>query len=155
MRLIPRIIFTAAVAALLMPTLLLRAAETAKPIANDDQASSAASQPTAMPYEGGRNLGTPRYELFMGYSYLRAMPELAAGNRMVYLNGGSTSLAFNVNPHLGLVGDFGGFNDKWLLLRGTGGIPSVNDENTGGSAFTFLAGPPFLHSALHRVGARR
>jgi opacity protein-like surface antigen len=141
MRLIPRIFFTAAVAVLLMPTLLLRAAETAIPSTNDDQASSAAPQPTAMPYTNGMNRGAPKVELFMGYSYLRAMPELAAGNRMVYLHGGSTSLALNLNRHLGLVGDFGGFNDKWLLLTGAGLNPSVNTENAGGSVFTFLAGP--------------
>ena len=58
------------------------------------------------------NGGTPRFELFLGYSYVRAVPTLAAGNRMVWLSGGSISLAINLNRHFGLVADFGGFRDS-------------------------------------------
>jgi opacity protein-like surface antigen len=137
MRLIPRIIFTAAVAVLLVPTLLLRAAETAKPITNDDQASSAASQPAAMPYSNGMNRGTPKVELFLGYSYLHAMPS-SNENRMVWLNGGSTSIAYNFNRYLGLVGDFGGFADSEVKLN-IGNSSSVVDSS--GNAYTYLFGP--------------
>jgi hypothetical protein len=59
----------------------------------------------------------------------------------VYLNGGSTSVAFNLNRYLGLVGDFGGFNNTRLLLASTGQSESVNAQVVGGSAFTYLAGP--------------
>jgi len=137
MRVSSRIITTAAVAVLLMPTLLLRAAETAKPIANDDQASSAASQPTAMPYTNGMNRGAPKVELFLGYSYLHAMPA-SDENRMVWLNGGSASIAFNFNRYLGLVGDFGGFADSEVKLN-VGGSSSVVDSD--GKAYTYLVGP--------------
>src|SRR5579864_67478 len=52
---------------------------------------------------------TPKAELFLGYSFLRNAPT-SAGNRLAYLHGGSTSLALNLNRHLGLVADFGGFH---------------------------------------------
>jgi hypothetical protein len=108
MRLNTRMIATAAFAVLLMSTLLLHAEEAAKSSAGagDDKAvdSSVASSAgqavpmpagstmgTAMPYSGRLNIGFPRYELFLGYSYLRAVPTLAAGNRLVWMNGGSTS----------------------------------------------------------------
>jgi opacity protein-like surface antigen len=120
-----------------MPTLLLRAAETAKPIANDDQASSAAPQPTAMPYTDGMNRDAPRVELFLGYSYLHAMPA-SNENRMVWLNGGSTSIALNYNRYLGLVGDFGGFADSEVKLN-LGISSSVVDSD--GRAYTYLVGP--------------
>ncbi len=47
-----------------------------------------ASMMAASPYSAGLNMGTPKVELFLGYSYLRAVPTLAAGNRLVYMNGG-------------------------------------------------------------------
>jgi opacity protein-like surface antigen len=154
MRLSLRIFATAAVAVLLMPTLLLRAAEAAKPgttndMSFDSSVSSASepaapvtadSQPMAMPNSQGRNFGTPRVELFLGYSYLRAVPAPASGNRMEWLNGGSTSIALNLNRYLGLVGDFGGFADSHLLLSGTGGNPSTVVDSSG-RAYTYLFGP--------------
>jgi opacity protein-like surface antigen len=135
-----------------MPTLLLRAAEAAEPGTNaetalDSSVSSSAepaaamsqdSQPPAMPYVQGRNLGTPKVELFLGYSYLRAVPTLADGNRMVWLNGGSASIAFNLNRYLGLVGDFGGFRDSEVRLN-VGNSNSVVDSD--GTAYTYLFGP--------------
>jgi len=98
-----------------------------------------ASMQTAMPYSRGLNGFTPRIEWFMGYSYLRAVPELAEGNRLVYLNGGSTSVALNFNRYFGIVGDFGGFNDTRLLLTGAG--LSANDQIDKGTVFTYLGGP--------------
>ena len=71
-----------------------------------------AAMAAAMPYSGGQDSGVPRYELFLGYSYLRAVPTLAAGNRLVWLNGGSASVAFNVNRYLGMVGDFGAYTNS-------------------------------------------
>lgn len=154
MRLSPRIFATAAVAVLLMPTPLLCAAEAAKPSANADKTVDsvvssdampsapmpAASMAAAMPYSRGRDRDTPKAELFLGYSYLRAVPTLAEGNRLVWLNGGSASIAFNLNRYLGIVGDFGGFRDSELLLSGTGGASS-STPNSSGSVFTYLIGP--------------
>jgi hypothetical protein len=82
------------------------------------------------------NLGAPKVELFLGYSYLRAVPTLADGNRMVWLNGGSTSIAFNFNRYLGLVGDFGGFRDSEVKLAN-----SSNAVDSNGSAYTYFLGP--------------
>lgn len=159
MRFDVRMIATAAVAALLMPTLLLRAEEPAisSGVAKESTAanagsSSSAEPPASMPADGaaagfaagapdsnGANVPTPRVELFLGYSYLRAVPTLAEGNRFVWLNGGSTSIAFNFNRYLGLVGDFGGFADSQLRVNGSANPGKVVDSS--GSAYTYLFGP--------------
>jgi outer membrane protein OmpA-like peptidoglycan-associated protein/opacity protein-like surface antigen len=86
----------------------------------------------------GTNDGTPKAELFVGYSYLRAVPAPSDGNRLVWLNGGSTSIAYNFTRHLGLVGDFGGFDDSQLLLQGTGTTP-----DSSGSVYSYLFGPRY------------
>jgi outer membrane protein OmpA-like peptidoglycan-associated protein/opacity protein-like surface antigen len=116
-------IATAAFAVFLMPVFLVQAQD-----------------PAATPYSNGPNAGTPKVELFVGYSYLRAVPTLADGNRMVWLNGGSTSIAFNFNRHLGIVGDFGGFDDSEIRLAGTG-TNSSSVVDSSGTAYTYLFGP--------------
>ncbi len=102
MKLNARMIATAAFAAFLIPAFNLFAGEAAKPLAGgakEDKAASssvavaadpaaplpAAPMPSgsmgpARPYSGVRYGHTPRIEWFMGYTYLRAVPELAAGN---------------------------------------------------------------------------
>ena len=162
MRLSVRMISTAAYAALLMLTLNLYAGEAGKPstgavtndMASDSSVSlftdpstwapaypmAAASMSADMPHEGGRRSHYPRVELFLGYSYLRAVPTLADGNRFVWLNGGSTSIAFNFNRYLGLVGDFGGFDDSELRLNGINGNTSKVVDSSG-TAYTYLVGP--------------
>ena len=167
MRLSTKIIGAVALAVLLVPAFSLFASEAAKPLVNTPNAENSssaaasdslllpeapmpiASMQAAMPYAGGRNTYTPRIEWFMGYTYLRAVPELANGNRMVSLNGGSTSVAFNFNRFFGIVGDFGGFNDTRLLLTGAG--PSVNAQVDQGTAFTFLGGPRLSYRKYDRV----
>jgi hypothetical protein len=160
MRFSSRTFFTTAVAVLLLSTPLLRAAEAAKPGTNADMAfdpgvSSSAepaaavsedAQPAAMPYAHSRNFDAPKVELFLGYSYLRAVPTLADGNRMVWLNGGSASIAFNLNRYLGLVGDFGGFRDSEVKLMNSN---SVVDSS--GNAYTYLFGPRFSFRNHTRV----
>jgi opacity protein-like surface antigen/outer membrane protein OmpA-like peptidoglycan-associated protein len=113
MRLSKRFIAIAVFGALLIPAFMVRAQDSR-----------------------GTNDGTPKMELFVGYSYLRAVPAPSDGNRLVWLNGGSTSLAYNFTRHLGLVGDFGGFADSQLLLAGTGITPKSS-----GSVYTYLFGP--------------
>jgi outer membrane protein OmpA-like peptidoglycan-associated protein/opacity protein-like surface antigen len=83
----------------------------------------------------------PKVELFLGYSYWRAVPG-STGNRIESMNGGSTSLAYNVNNHLGLVFDFAGFKADSLQFNspGVGFIPS-RVVNVDGNVFTFLFGP--------------
>jgi len=169
MRLSVKIIVAAAFAVLLVPAFNLFGSEAAKAASGaaiaDKSADStvlaadpvivlpaapepvafmpAASMGAAMPPSVRMDSYYPKIELFMGYSYLRAVPTLAVGNRLVWLNGGSTSVAFNLNRYLGLVGDFGGFNETRLLLT-TGNPPSalgtyqtVDD----GTVFTYLFGP--------------
>lgn len=84
---------------------------------------------------------TPRVEWFLGYTHFGTWSNDAAnGNRMVGLNGGSTSLAFNFNRYFGLVADFGGYADNQLQLTGPGANqPVVVDAS--GTAYTFLGGP--------------
>lgn len=80
---------------------------------------------------------TPKVEWFLGYSFWRAMPT-ATSNRMGYLHGGSTSVAYNFNRYLGLVADFGGYDNNKLTLLSPSGDQTF-DAN--GSAYTYLFGP--------------
>jgi outer membrane protein OmpA-like peptidoglycan-associated protein len=69
-----------------------------------------------------------------------------AGNRLVYLHGGSTSVAFNVNRYLGLVADFSGFHaDKF----GPNAPPTGGVVNASGDVVTYMFGPRL--SFRHKV----
>jgi opacity protein-like surface antigen len=130
MRFTARMFTTMAAVALLTPTLLL--------VAQDPTA--AASSAASAPMPGRTYVSYPKVEVFLGYSYLRGVPTLSPSNRMDTLNGGSANVAFNLNRYLGLVGDFGGFDDSELQLTGAGANPArVSDAS--GTAFTFMAGP--------------
>src|SRR6202030_4666075 len=54
---------------------------------------------------------TPKVEWFLGYSFWRAMPT-SSGNRISYVHGGSSSVAYNLNKYVGLVADFGGYDNN-------------------------------------------
>jgi len=84
---------------------------------------------------------TPRVELFLGYSHFGTdSTDATTGNRMVGLNGGSTSVAFNMGRYFGLVVDFGGYDVNRLQLTGTGANqPFVSDAS--GTVYSYLAGP--------------
>jgi outer membrane protein OmpA-like peptidoglycan-associated protein len=80
-------------------------------------------------------------ELFLGYSYWRAVPD-SSGNRIFSMHGGSTSLAYNLNNHIGLVFDFGGFRADSLQFNSPGeGFGSSRVVDADGNVFTFLFGP--------------
>ena len=165
MRFSVQIFATAAFAVLLMPAIRLCAEDAAMPSTGISDGSAADSSVTAaadtlaflpgapmsmaaaMPYSRwDLNSYTPRLELFVGYTYLRVFPTVDYGNRFYWLNGGSTSIAFNLNRYLGLVGDFGGFNETRLLIT-TGNPPGATgpyEAVDGGSAYTFLGGPRVL-----------
>jgi outer membrane protein OmpA-like peptidoglycan-associated protein/opacity protein-like surface antigen len=84
---------------------------------------------------------TPKLELFLGYSYWRAVP-YTNSNRMESMNGGSTSLAYNFNRHVGLVADFAGFRVDTLQFTNAGPAftPSrVVDARS--NVFTVMFGP--------------
>ncbi len=93
------------------------------------------------PVPRARRHETPKVEVFLGYSrFGTGSNNTVTGNRMVGLNGGSASVAFNFNRYLGIVGDFGGYDDSQLQLTGTG----VNQPlvvNSSGTAYTYLFGP--------------
>jgi len=152
-----RMIATAAFAFSLLFTFSLSAEEAAKASAGDDKTADSATQLAAplpeapmaatQTYSSRPKSSAPRVELFMGYSYLRAMPTLDDNNRLLWLNGGSTSLAVNFNRHLGLVADFGGFNDSQFRLIGN---PS-KDVDASGTVFTYLLGPRLSFRSHERI----
>jgi outer membrane protein OmpA-like peptidoglycan-associated protein/opacity protein-like surface antigen len=145
-------IATAAVAVFLMPAFLLRADDAAKPStgAGGDKAATSSTEPfvsmpadspgDSTPYRSNRNIGTPKVELFLGYSYVRALPELAAGNRLVWLNGGSASIAYNINRYFGIVADIGDYTNSEIRFQGTNGI-TVDVDNANGGVLSYLFGP--------------
>ena len=117
-------------------------------IATDGNGQSSTSSPPAPSVREPRS--TPKVDIFLGYSYLRAVPQLANGNRLVGLNGGSASIALNLSRYFGIAADFGGYDDTQLRLAGPGANPpSVVDS--GGSAFTYLFGPRFSFRNHSRV----
>jgi outer membrane protein OmpA-like peptidoglycan-associated protein len=119
----------------------------AQPTANleSQDGASGASDPATTKWHETRDT-TPKVEWFLGYSFWRAMPT-STSNRMGYLHGGSTSLAYNFNRYFGLVADFGGFDDSKLTLLSPAGDKTVN---SGGSAYTYLAGPRFSYRKHER-----
>jgi opacity protein-like surface antigen len=90
-----------------------------------------------------RHPETPKVEVFLGYSRFGTFSNnTVAGNRMIGLNGGSASIAFNFNRYIGLVGDFGGYDDSQVQLTGTGANQPIV-VNSSGTAYTYLFGPRF------------
>ena len=156
MRINVRMSCAAVVAVLLMSTLALRAEGAAKTSMEGKESASAdgrlgfgvdpaapmAAAGQVMTKDGKRPLknGAPRVELFLGFSHLRAVPSMESGNRFVWLNGGSTSLAINFNRYLGLVGDFGGYADSRLRLNGSTSVPATEVDSSG-KAFSYMLGP--------------
>ena len=79
----------------------------------------------------------PKFDVFAGYSYVRENPS-APGTSSFSLNGGSASVAYNVNSWLSGVADFGGYHSGNIL--GTGGD---------GTLSTYMFGP---RVSLHHIG---
>jgi hypothetical protein len=143
----------------LCPALLIHAARTIRPSViavhralDSGTAPSPPSQSkravTARPSPEGSN--PPRIEFFVGYSHFQGVPTFKTGNRMVGLNGGNLTVALNLNRHLGLVGDFGGYGDSQLRLTGAEGTPPrVTAAN--GSVYTFLCGPRLSYRRYSRI----
>ena len=172
MRLSASLIATAAFAIFLMPAFLIGAEDAAKPSTSAgkdksaDSSSSAAaiaspapplpaapmpaaSMSAAMPYSRGLDSNAPKAELFLGYSYLRSVPTLETGNRLVWLNGGSASIAYNVNRYLGIVADVGDYTNSEIRFQGAyGSTVDVNDAN--GGVISYLFGPrlSFRHERI-------
>ena len=75
----------------------------------------------------------PKVEVFGGYSYFHSS---FAGTGLNF-NGGSGSIAGNITPNIGIVGDFGVYHNS------TSGVSTNN--------FTFLFGPKFAYRGNERV----
>ncbi|MGA2084999.1 MAG: hypothetical protein ABSG60_05720, partial [Terracidiphilus sp.] len=155
-----------------MPVFLLRAEEAAKPstgarsdkAADSSSSAAAAADPAAVlpaaplpaasmsaatPNSRGVDSYTPKGELFLGYSYLRSVPTLESGNRLVWLNGGSASIAYNLNRYLGIVADVGDYTNSEIRFQGAyGATVDVNDAN--GGVISYLFGPrlSFRHDRI-------
>jgi hypothetical protein len=162
MKLRARMLATIAVTAAFAPVFLLQAQEVAPaelravslnasvPSLWETPALPSAPDPQSAPRT---QYGTPRVELFLGYSRFGVGFNSSAGtigNRMVGLNGGSASLAFNFNRFVALVADIGGYDDSQLQLSGTGANQPLT-VNSSGTAFTYLFGPRFTIGKQRRV----
>jgi len=157
-----RVLATIAVTAALAPAFLLQAQQVA-PVELREVSLSASvpslwetpALPSApAPQSAARTqYGTPKIELFLGYSRFGVGFNSSTGtlgNRMVGLNGGSASLAFNFNRFIALVADVGGYDDSQLQLAGTGANQPIT-VNASGTAFTYLFGPRFTLGKEKRV----
>src|SRR5260370_22878925 len=78
-------------------------------------------------------------DVFAGYSYVRANPATAGADGF-NLNGGSASVAYNVNGWLSGVADFGAYTNSDILHSGVGGTLS-----------TYLFGPRVSYHRYSRV----
>lgn len=78
-------------------------------------------------------------DVFAGYSYVRATPATSGFNGF-NLNGGSASVAYNVNNWLSGVADFGGYHNTNILGSGVDGTLS-----------TYLFGPRVSYRHFSRV----
>ncbi len=83
-------------------------------------------------------------------SYVRAVPELAAGNRLVWLNGGSTSIAYNFNRYLGMVADFGAYTNSEIRFNG-GYTSTVDVNNSNVAVISYLFGPRLSFRKYNRI----
>jgi outer membrane protein OmpA-like peptidoglycan-associated protein len=81
----------------------------------------------------------PKAEVFLGYTFWRAMPANSS-NRIDYLHGESMSIAYNLDSHVGLVFDIAGFPDTTVRLA-TFSTPPTQIYNSSGNVFTYMVGP--------------
>jgi outer membrane protein OmpA-like peptidoglycan-associated protein len=77
------------------------------------------------------------------------VPELAAGNRLVRLNGGDASIAFNVNRSLGLVAGIGDFTNSQMRFQGAY-TSTVNVNNANEAVLAYLFGPRLSYRKYDR-----
>src|SRR3984957_14212654 len=162
MKLSARMLATIAVTAAFAPVFLLQAQEAAPAELRNVSLNASVVSPWETPAlpsapapqsDAHREYGIPKVELFLGYSRFGVGFNSSTGtigNRMVGLNGGSASLAFNFNRFVALVADIGGYDDSQLLLSGTGANLPIT-VNASGTAFTYLFGPRFTLGKQRRV----
>jgi opacity protein-like surface antigen len=102
---------------------------------------------------------TPKLDVFAGYSYVRERPSTGTANDFS-LNGGSASVAYNINNWLSGVADFGAYHNGNILGTGVDGTlstylfgPRVSYRHLGG--FTPFGEVLFggAHASAHLTGA--
>ncbi len=81
----------------------------------------------------------PHWEAFVGYSFVDVRPGVSVPGP-VYLNGGSASIAYNLNHWFGIVGDFGGYH--------TG---TINNTSVDATSYSYLFGPRLTYRNSSRV----
>ena len=105
-----------------------------------ESSAMSSSRSPASPGQSTRgDVITPKVELFLGYSFIRATPR-STQDRIAWLHGGDANIAFNVNHYLGLVADFGGYPASSLTITGPG-TPSSRVVDADGRVFTYMIGP--------------
>src|ERR1700733_7296901 len=126
--------------------LLARGINAAQSTSTSASLDSSSSNPSAAAANhGSSDRGYPKFEVAAEYSFWRAMPP-SRTNRMGSLHGGSTSVAYNINSFLGIVGDFAGFDNNRLTIF----TPTTSQTvNSSGSAFTYLFGPRVTFRGSH------
>ncbi len=77
---------------------------------------------------------TPKIEISGGYSFVRVKPQ-TTGAKSIDFNGGSGSVAYNLNHWLGVVADIGGYKAS---------------TTAGGSVFSYVFGPRLSYRAKPR-----
>jgi hypothetical protein len=140
-------------AAIAAPTMSTEASSTSEAppvetLTSSQSKSAANAQTVAALHSWGESENyTPKIEWFSGYSFWRAMPT-ASSNRMGYLHGGSTSVAYNFDRYVGLVADFAGFDNSRLTLSSQT-VSQTTDAN--GNAYTYSFGPRFSYRRNERL----
>lgn len=78
-------------------------------------------------------------DVFLGYSYGRIIPQ-SSGNSNFNINGGTGSIAWNLNDTFGIVADFAGYR-----------VGKINGSDPDSTAFTYLFGPRFSYRRSKKV----
>jgi len=93
----------------------------------------------------------PHWEAFFGYSFFEFRPGVSVPST-VRANGGSASIAYNLNRWFGLVGDFGGYHAGITESSGTSGDPGTTGSTTvGATSYSYLFGPRLSYRNNTRV----
>lgn len=82
---------------------------------------------------------TPKADVFLGYSYGRIRPQ-SAGTSNFNINGGTGSIAWNLNDSFGIVADLAGYR-----------VGKINGLDPDSTAFTYLFGPRFSFRRSKKV----
>ena len=91
----------------------------------------------------GRGQDSSRFDLFTGYSYVRANPSGSTGLPSFNMNGGEASLGYRLNSWFSGVFDFAGYRTSRLV--------SNEPEFFKGNMYTYLLGPRVSYRHLGRI----